>query len=129
MKRYVVVLRVTALLVVLSLTGPSVATLACEWACASQRPVTATAQPDADCHDQGDSSSDGVDMVAGHGCHDLADMPTLVNPAAVHTAPAPAIVRLGRSSLDDNTRPFQLLRAVARLKPHDPPPLASPLRI
>ena len=129
MKKYVEMLRVTALLVVVSLIGPSVATLACEWACAPQPDVIVASEAAGGCHDHGDSAPDGPAVAAGHSCHDLADAPILVNPAPAHAAPAPLIVRLARSSLDDHAPPFHRPASIARLKPHDPPSLTIPLRI
>jgi hypothetical protein len=62
-------------------------------------------------------------------CHDLADAPVLVRPAAAQTAPMPAVARVGGSPLDDVHRPFPLVASIATPQPHDPVLVDIPLRI
>jgi len=60
--------RFASLLLVLSLLGPSVGSLVCDWACAANHTQSS---PGSSCHDHGKSGSSAT-VGAAHRCHDLA---------------------------------------------------------
>lgn len=117
--------RVIVLLLVVTLTGPSIGSVLCDWTCAAkhQQPVASNS-----CHGHADPLSTPA-VAPGHQCHDLASPPeSILTDGRQAGASSPAIV--GSStvviSIESAARGIGTSRSVA----HAPPlPPLTPLRI
>lgn len=119
------VVRLVALLLTVTLTGPSVTSLLCDWTCAARH--QAVAANAGGCHKH-DSAAPTPTVAAGHRCHELAapDASILTNapPAVPLMLVAAATLISDAVALSDARLPMP-----ATDSSHAPPPLPSPLRI
>jgi hypothetical protein len=119
-----VMARLAACLLVMSLTGPSLLTLACEWTCAAHHQA---AVPDAsECHEH--HQEDGAPAFAAVDvCHDVIGGEVMLRPAPPDDL-EPAILR---SSLPIQFLPPRVPASVvtARLRPPATSGVTPPLRI
>ena len=117
-------MRLLALVLTLTVTGPSVASLMCDWACAARHQV-ATAS--GGCHEHGTDALTPT-MARGPQCHDVSPAPesVLTNAASQAGVPVVAITSLTSPLPTSFTS-----RAGAFLSgsSHAPPPSLIPLRI
>jgi len=116
--------RGAALVLVITLVGPSVGSLVCDWLCvASHEPSTSTES----CHE---SATDGslATLEAENPCHDrtFSTASILTSPAHVELRALPAA-----APLSDDVRASALVPNAARRSgaAHAPPPPPTPLRI
>jgi hypothetical protein len=111
------------MLLVLTLVGPSVGPLVCDWLCDAHRPSTAAGG----CHET-DAPAEMATLEAGHRCHDqTSSTPSiLTSPTHVELRAIPVAAALS----DDMSPPA---RALAIGPPsaaaNAPPLLLTPLRI
>jgi hypothetical protein len=84
--------RLVAILLAVTLTGPSVASLVCDWSCAAEH--RDTQQAAGGCHESGEPATTAV-FAAGHECHELTaseasilTRTTLVDVIPVHVSAA-----------------------------------------
>jgi hypothetical protein len=117
-------MRLVALVLTLTVTGPSVASLVCDLACAVKQQAVTTSS--SGCHEHGTDASTPM-MARGPQCHDVSTTPQSVLTSAQQTT---CIVAAADGALST-----QLFRSTARSAlhfhspPHAPPPLLIPLRI
>lgn len=117
------IVRVLALLLAVTLTGPSVGALICDWACAAQHPQAATATT---CHDHGAPPATRT-FASGHWCHELTTPPESILTQApqvpIMVAVSDLLVTGPDRSAGDDAADIHLHA------PPAPPPLLTPLRI
>ena len=119
-----VTVRFIAVILAVTLTGPSVASVLCDWTCAAKHQV---ASAEGGCHKR-DSSAPVPAVAAGHVCHDL------LSPEASVLTPAPYVEVLTPSLtelLPADSLATISTRTVATSPDtsHDPPRSSVPLRI
>jgi hypothetical protein len=117
-------MRLLAVLLVMTLTGPSVGALVCELACATEHARVPAA---GSCHEQGAPGSSAT-LAPPHVCHDLiAPEPSIaagpqINPRVVAEMASPLIASAAAV--------LSHIVAAPHVATHAPPPkLNSPLRI
>ena len=88
-------MRGAALLLLVTLIGPSIATATCELTCVRDLPHSAEARSAQNCHEQG-SSPDGFAVASETAtvCHDPADTSTATAADSQFLMRSPAVVRL-----------------------------------
>ena len=117
-------MRLLALILAVTLTGPSVGALVCDWTCAPQHAAAATAG--STCHDDPGPSQTPA-FAAGHECHEL---PTLT-PSILTSGPQVVDTPLTAETAAHATAMVQASFVTRRPdRSHAPPPThIVPLRI
>ena len=116
--------RLSAVLLAVTLTGPSVGALVCDWVCAAKHQRT---DANASCHQHGAPGTTPT-VAAGHVCHELTSAPASILTAGRQAGfSAPAIVEAPLTLVvESSAAATYRTREVA----HAPPrPLITPLRI
>jgi len=116
--------RLIAVLLAVTLIGPSVASLICDWSCAAEH--RDTQQVTGGCHDNGEPATTAV-IAAGHACHELTALK-----ASILTRTTPVDVILVHVSAAEQSDPSADSAARSVSPPgasHAPPPVLIPLRI
>ena len=118
-------MRLLALVLAVTVTGPPVTSLLCDWACAvKQQVVVASAGA---CHEHGSDASTPT-IARGHQCHEVSTAPASV---LTSTPQVPGLVDVADASLAIEASARQRNRSTGHLHspPQAPPPRLSPLRI
>lgn len=82
-------MRLLAMILIVTLTGPSVGALVCEWTCAAKHEATAAAE--SRCHDEPGSSQTPA-FAAGHECHELPTLTASIVTGAPQVVDAPPTI-------------------------------------
>lgn len=113
-----------ALLLVLTLAGPSVGALVCDWMCATKHEESTST---GNCHESPAKGSMAT-LEAGHRCHDVNSATASILPTCpqVELRAMPVV-----AALTDQVRASALALIDGRSPgpPHAPPPLLIPLRL
>ena len=121
-------MRRAAILLIVTLTGPSIATAVCELSClrGAHHETTSPASSTTECHDHGSSTPRQSLTAAGGPCHEAAGEVTAVIEAATQLGADPAVrerqvVEPGRSgaivsALASQFRPPDILRITTQLR-------------
>jgi len=116
--------RLLALILSVTVTGPPVASLACDWACAAKQQIVASGSG---CHEHGTDASTPK-MARGHECHEVSSAPESV----LTNTPLPTAVLAATGtwlSLDSLTSAADRSGTDFHSPPEAPPRLSIPLRI
>ncbi|HZJ32129.1 MAG TPA: hypothetical protein VFD21_11205 [Vicinamibacterales bacterium] len=118
-------MRLLALFLALTMTGPAVTSLVCDWACAAKHQVVTASV--GGCHEHGTDASTPT-MARGHQCHEVSTAPESV---LTSTPQVPGLVDVADPSLAIEASARQRNRSADHLQSpfHAPPPLLIPLRI
>ena len=117
-------MRLLALILALTVTGPPVASLVCDWACAAKEHIVASGSG---CHEQGTKASTPK-MARGHQCHEVSTPPASV----LTNIPLPIdVLAVADTALivDCSTSVAGRSGSDLHSPPETPPQLTTPLRI
>src|SRR5262245_59362521 len=122
--RYNALVRLLALILSVTVTGPPVASLACDWACAAKHQIVATGSG---CHEHGTDTSTPI-MARGHQCHEVSSAPDSV---LTNTPMPTAVLAVTGTSLSVESLTSAPDRSGTDFHspPEAPPRLSIPLRI
>lgn len=116
--------RGVAVLLVLTLTGPSVGALLCDWTCATQH-VQASSR--GGCHEQTPPVTTPAALETAHRCHDLAAPAESILTSTPNVEIRAIVVADVPGDVRASTRALSVIRSSS--SPHAPPSPLIPLRI
>ena len=117
-------MRLLALILTVTVTGPSVTSLVCDWACAAKQQIVASGSG---CHEHSTDAATRT-MARGHQCHEVSPAPKTV---LTTTSQAIGVVAISDIPLVDGSFTSAASRPNPDFDspPDSPPRLSIPLRI